>query len=107
MYIKRFQIAGIKCFEELDLQFPHQGEDYGGWVVLLGGNGVGKSTLLQALALTLLGPLAGQRLVRPEGWTRTGTSYGTFQAVIVKGNRDGQLGQPRKKPYEVHFAVVG
>jgi AAA domain, putative AbiEii toxin, Type IV TA system/AAA domain len=107
MYLKHFKIAGIKCFEDLDIPFPHQAEDYSGWTVVLGGNGVGKSTLLQAMALTLLGPLAGQRLVRPEGWVRDGIEYGTIEAEIVKGPQDSQLGQPRRKPYEVAFAVIG
>ncbi len=107
MYLKRFKITGIKCFDQLNVEFPHEGEDFSGWIVLLGGNGVGKSTLLQAMALTLLGPLAGQRLVRPEGWAREGIRYGTIEADIVKGNGDSQLGQPRKKPYEVTFAVIG
>jgi recombinational DNA repair ATPase RecF len=108
MYLKRFQIERIKCFESIDLHFPHEGNDYSGWVVLLGGNGTGKSTLLQAIALTLIGPLAGQRLLRPEGWLRSGAGYGELQAEIVRSDQDTQVtGQPRKKPYEVHFAVTG
>jgi hypothetical protein len=107
MYLTRFRVSGIKCFEDLDIELPHRGDDYSGWIVVLGGNGVGKSTLLQAMALTFLGPLAGQRLVRPEGWVREGIRHGTIKAEIVKGAGDSQLGQPRKKPYEVTFAVVG
>ena len=50
MYLKRFRIERIKCFEFIDLRFPHEENDYSGWIVLLGGNGTGKSTLLQAIA---------------------------------------------------------
>jgi DNA repair exonuclease SbcCD ATPase subunit len=107
MYLKRFVIDGIKCFDHLEIDFPQDEQDYGGWVVLLGGNGVGKSTLLQAMALSLVGPLSGQRLFSPEGWVREGLKKGRIQAEIVRAESDSQLGQPRKKPYEVHFAVIG
>ena len=107
MYLKRFVIDGIKCFDRLEIDFPQNDQDYGGWVVLLGGNGVGKSTLLQTMALALVGPLSGQRLFRPEGWVREGVKKGQIQAEIIRAESDSQLGQPRKKPYEVNFAVVG
>lgn len=109
MYLKRFQIEGIKCFGTVELCFPHIGDDYSGWIVLLGGNGTGKSTLLQAVALALVGPLAGQRLLQPQGWIASSLDrgYGTLTAEIIKGEQDSQLGQPRKKPYEVNFAVTG
>src|SRR5262245_1784811 len=107
MYLKKLAISGIKCFEHLEIDFPEEAQDYAGWVVLLGGNGVGKSTLLQAMALTLVGPLSGQRLFRPEGWVRDGQKKGLIQAEILRAEADSQLGQPRKKPYEINFAVVG
>jgi hypothetical protein len=68
---------------------------------------MGKSTLLQAIALTLVGPLAGQRLLRPEGWVRKGRSYGELDAELIKGDQDSQLGQPRKRPYTAKFAITG
>ena len=107
MYLTNLKITGIKCFDELNIDFPHTNNDYSGWVVILGGNGVGKSTLLQAIALTLMGPISGQRLVRPEGWIREDADYGTIESSIIRGDHDSQVGQPRKKPYEVKFAVIG
>lgn len=109
MYLKKFTIEGIKCFDSIELHFPHENEDYGGWIVLLGSNGTGKSTLLQAIALTLIGPLAGQRLLQPQGWVSYSSSkgYGELTADIIRGEQDSQVGQPRKKPYEVRFAVTG
>jgi hypothetical protein len=108
MYLKSFRIERIKCFEDLDIQFPHDDADYSGWVVLLGGNGMGKTTLLQAMALGLVGPLVGQRLLlSPNGWVRANAEHGEFEAEIVKGEGDVAAGYPRKHPYKSHCFVTG
>ena len=107
MYLRQFRIRDIKCFEDVQLHFPHDSDDYSGWVVLLGGNGMGKSTLLQAMAISLVGPLAGQRLLNPDGWVREDKKLGSFVASIIKGDRDIASGQPRRRPYETSFTVTG
>ncbi len=107
MYLREFRIQDIKCFKNVQLHFPHGDEDYSGWIVLLGANGMGKSTLLQAMAIALVGPLAGQRLLNPDGWVRQDIPFGEFRASIVKGEQDSAPGQPRKRPYEAHYAITG
>jgi energy-coupling factor transporter ATP-binding protein EcfA2 len=110
VYLREFAIEGIKCFERLDLSFPGSAGDYSGWVVILGGNGVGKSTLLQAIALALVGPVSGQRLLRrPEGWVRLPRKYGEFRATLIRGADDlsSPPGDPRKKTFSARFAVTG
>ncbi len=121
MYLRDFLIQDIRCFERVELEFPHVGEDYSGWIVLLGGNGMGKSTLLQAMAISLVGPLAGQRLLlNPDGWVRQGKEYGELAGSIVQGDDDVAWKLPstrspvvfvpaekRKQPYEVRLAVTG
>ena len=110
MYLQEFTIQGIKCFDRFDrveLNFPHAGEEYSGWIVLLGGNGMGKSTLLQAMAHTLVGSVAAQRLLlSPDGWVRHGSGFGELHASIVKGEWDFAE-RPRKKPYAAGFVVTG
>ena len=108
MYLQEFTIEAIKCFDRVELKFPRVGEDYSGWIVLLGGNGMGKSTLLQAMAIALVGPLAGQRLLlSPDGWVRQGRGHGEFAASIVKGMMDLAYKKARKRHYEARFAVTG
>jgi hypothetical protein len=108
MYLREFQIQGIKCFEDVSLSFPHNNNDYSGWIVLLGGNGMGKSTLLQAMTIGMVGPLAGQRLLfNPDGWVRGAKPHGEFSASILRGSHDVSTGQPRKTPYQTRFLVTG
>ena len=93
MYLQEFTIQGIKCFDRVELKFPHVGEDYSGWIVLLGGNGMGKSTLLQAMAISLVGPLAGQRLLlNPDGWVRQGQAT----RRVLRVDRPGEDGHRRE-----------
>lgn len=50
MYLKSFNAKNLKCFRDVTLTMPSEG-GYAGWHVILGGNGVGKTTLLQGIAL--------------------------------------------------------
>lgn len=62
MYLKKLRLRNIKCFEDVTLEFPNRDGDYSGWVVLLGQNGAGKSSVLQAVG----GLLAQSK--RPPHW---------------------------------------
>lgn len=61
--LRRLVLEDIGPFERLELDFP-KGQN---WKVLLGDNGVGKSTILKAIAVAIIGPDAksfAARLVR-------------------------------------------
>jgi len=108
VYLREFRIKDVKCFEDVHLRFPHDGDDHSGWIVLLGGNGIGKSTLLQAIAIALMGPLAGQRLLlEPNAWVRNGRTYSDLSATIVRGRNDKSLNGSSKKNYNPKFAITG
>jgi energy-coupling factor transporter ATP-binding protein EcfA2 len=113
MYLSSFHAKNLKCFQDVSLSFPQNPDgSYAGWNVLLGVNGTGKSTLLQAMALTLVGPTVGRELLRlgeREKWVRSGTSYAYLESKIIssKNNQDiSKKGRPRKSPYPVQMYVT-
>lgn len=108
MYLRSATLRNIKCFEEIGLDFS-SGRGVRRWTALLGQNGLGKSTLLQALAV----PLAGTGAIREllpvaEGWVRHGADFGEIDAVLLWTEGDAQLPKwPKKSPYEAKFIVTG
>ncbi len=60
MYIKRLELKNLRSFEEAVVDFNAPGSEglqYPNVNVFLGGNGLGKTTVLRAIALAILGPL--------------------------------------------------
>lgn len=53
--IRRIEIRNFKTLRRLDLDFPEATSSRSPWLMLLGENGYGKSSVLQALVLTLMG----------------------------------------------------
>ena len=69
IYVESLHLAGFRCFDRLDLTFRHETQLAGEWTCLAGINGAGKSSILQAVCLGLLGDqlvreLGGERLNR-------------------------------------------
>jgi predicted ATP-binding protein involved in virulence len=62
MYIKKAEITNIKSIEKFEIEFKNPA----GWHVLIGDNGSGKSTIVRAIALALVGEKS-QSL--RENWT--------------------------------------
>lgn len=109
MYLKSFVIEDIKCFGRVPLDFLGANGEVKRWSVILGENGTGKSTLLQAIAVALMGPDPANRLRRPDGWVRSGYTKGNLVAEILSGQGD-QLtggGRPRIKAYKASYALTG
>jgi len=53
--IKRIEIRNFKSIKHLNIDFPEASKSIEPWLVIIGDNGVGKSSLLQAISLTLCG----------------------------------------------------
>ncbi len=54
-FIESVEIRNFRTIEHLKLEFPPGSEGAAGWKVLLGESGTGKSSVLQAIALALIG----------------------------------------------------
>jgi hypothetical protein len=93
VYLSSFRIRGIKCFEEeQEFVFPQRQDGrHAGWHVILGANASGKTTVLRAIAMCLLGP--SLKILDPVGWVRSKQgnekpTYGAFDAKLTKGEED-------------------
>lgn len=108
MNLKRVVLRNIKCFSELDLDFAPNGHPRK-WTAILGQNGLGKSTLLQAIGAALAGPGAIRELLPvAEGWVRSGQPYGEIEAELLWTEGDAQTPHwPKTKtPYTARYAVT-
>jgi len=76
MHIKKIEIRNIKSIKAFDMAFRDD-EALAGWHVLIGDNGSGKSTVLQAIALAFLGAGNASGLNEDWGkWLPRGEFYG-------------------------------
>ena len=108
MYLKKIRVRNVKCFSDIEINFTEGGE-IRLWTTLFGQNGIGKSTLLQAIGAVLTGPSAVRELLPvAEGWARQGADYGQIEAQILWTDGDATAGKKRKsKPFEVGYLVAG
>ncbi len=115
MWIESVKLENIKCFENVELIFTHnhqmraEAKPYR-WITLLGENGVGKSTILQAIGLLLAGPEAAKALLpRPTGWIRDTSKPGKLTAVIHQDDSDpGQYGATKiRQRFSYSYYVTG
>ena len=115
MWVESITLTNIKCFREEKILFTRnqttgsRAKPYS-WITLLGENGVGKSTLLQALALLLSGPEAAKELLpRPTGWVRDPSTPGKLSAVLHKEEIDaGSFGEDKiRKTFSYSYFVTG
>lgn len=112
MYLKKIVLKNIKCFAHLELDFAQRadGKDIRLWTTLFGKNGLGKSTLLQAIGVILAGPAAVRELLPvPDGWVRRGQLYGEIEAELLWTEGDVlKMGRPKTKtPYIARYIVTG
>jgi len=110
MWIEEFNIENIKCFEALKLKLGNKKEPHR-WITLLGENGTGKSTILQAIGLLLAGPEGALKLLpRPEGWVRNENKAGKITVRLHQSENDFGSYRGEKKERRVFrytFLVTG
>lgn len=116
MRVESLTITNIKCFQHQEISFKidqkvrsDRSKSYS-WITLLGENGVGKSTILQALGLLLAGPEAAKELLpRPTGWVRDPNHSGTIKAKIHPDEVDiGKFREGKqRKTFSLSYSVTG
>jgi energy-coupling factor transporter ATP-binding protein EcfA2 len=112
MWVEKLTIKNIKCFQSTDISFASQkgaNKRYP-WITLLGENGVGKSTILQALGLLLAGPEASKELLpRPTGWVRDPSEPGKLSVTLHQEDNDtGVFGEERvRKTFSHTYTITG
>lgn len=105
MWIESLSIENIKCFEKQNIRLGTTKELYP-WVTLLGENGTGKSTVLQALAIMLAGPEGANQLLKPEGWLKDGGKRGSLNVSIHQGEKDpGMFGGEKKERKKFSYTL--
>lgn len=90
-YVKSFFVKGLRSIREVSWELSET-DNAPGWHVLIGDNGSGKSTILRALALALMGPQYSNQL-KPEWmqWVRDGETLAKVEVNLIHGNTGGVL----------------
>jgi uncharacterized protein (TIGR02646 family) len=82
--IERIEVRNLRALRDVDLLVPDSGENES-WVMVIGENGVGKSSLLQGVALALMGQVrTNARGLNAAEFVRRGAKQG-FVRVHVSG----------------------
>jgi uncharacterized protein (TIGR02646 family) len=74
--LRQVEIENFKLIRHLVLDFPSSSGEEASWLMLLGENASGKSTVLQAIGLALAGAEEACRLVRPSQALTEGAESG-------------------------------
>ncbi|MGB0386407.1 MAG: AAA family ATPase [Ardenticatenaceae bacterium] len=109
MYLQKFTIRQIKSFADVTLDFQQPDGSIRLWNVIIGENGTGKTTLLQAISIALAGQKAASVLLpRPRGWVRMGAERGEIEATILPASHDGQTTPQAdlKTPIQSRYAII-
>ncbi|WPN55423.1 AAA family ATPase [Pseudomonas sp. P9_31] len=83
-FVEHFQLTNIRSCENVSLKTSLGAGGSGTWLVLLGENGTGKSTTLQALACALAGQTAVDALnIKASDLLRNGCETGTVSVQLT------------------------
>jgi predicted ATPase len=93
MYLRRVRIRNIRAITNFDMDLPNAA----GWNVLIGDNGSGKSSIIRAIALALIGPEEALGLRADwRDWLSHQSIEGRIRIDISKGDTDKHTGRQAK-----------
>jgi energy-coupling factor transporter ATP-binding protein EcfA2 len=109
--IVRLELENFRVFERLDIDLTTNTSKSAPWSMLLGENGCGKSSILQAVAMALAGEklrhqLAAEHRLRPMSYVRRGTDgavvrvhvAGLTDAIELRIDADGTISGTASRP---------
>jgi energy-coupling factor transporter ATP-binding protein EcfA2 len=106
MYIKSVEIKNIRSISHFKMDFDKPA----GWHVLIGDNGSGKSSIVRAIALALIGPKDAQALRLPLiNWIQKNKEAASIALQIQRDkDYDGYAGlkRPLLKPFEAAIKLT-
>ncbi|MGE6756755.1 AAA family ATPase [Corallococcus interemptor] len=108
MYLTRISIRNFRGIVELDWELPPEAPR-AGWHVFIGDNGVGKSSVLRAAALALIGPEEAPMLrLNWNDWVRFGTGSADIELLVeADPKQDRPVGRSAVKgPLRVGVEVL-
>jgi len=84
MFLTRVELTNVRCIKSLVLPLETSPGITRRWTLLLGENGVGKSTLMRSIGLVLAGSSALAELIGdPDSWIRAGEQECTISADLT------------------------
>ena len=109
MYISKISLKNIRGFESLDFDLDRGDGKFAGWTVFTGSNGSGKSSLMRAIAICIVGRDTTRALETSfQGWMREPNngekSTISLDIVSVRGD-ESRKGQPTKKPFTARLEL--
>lgn len=103
MYIKEFTLKNIRGIKDLHVIF----DDPAGWHVFIGDNGSGKTTVMRALALALVGPEEGLSLhPNYSSWINSDATEADIFTDVLLHDEDKHTGRARRKSTPVHSKIT-
>jgi predicted ATP-dependent endonuclease of OLD family len=106
MYLERIHLENVKCFNNLKLDFMKGRGKPRLMTIILGDNGMGKSTLLKSIAISLGGETIKKYFSgSSENWVRIGYDIGKIYAEIRAGKSDPK--RAGKTKFKVEFLLTG
>jgi predicted ATPase len=102
VYILEAEISNLRSIRSLSWRVAR--EEAAGWHVILGDNGAGKSSLLKAIALALVGPENAKALRLPwENWVRKGEARSEIRLHV---EWDEEFDQVSWESDEIDFFIT-
>ena len=83
-FLRAIRLKNVRGIEDIELNFTDDAGESRQLTLLLGENGVGKTTLLRAIALLTAGTDASTQLIpSPELWIKQGQTSCLMEAVVI------------------------